>query len=480
MAGEQILLDPTSEGTGTQLDITDSTLGYFLISHDYPDPDPEVVQASSIDTEGAVPAAGKHQPRTITMVVRCVQPAGGTPSIGTIVSNLQRKVGKLFREGGTCRRVLPSADTLTFDVLKYGARIQVPADKRWVARQAADVTLTLTCAPYGRAASVTLSTHTASDTKAPLVFTETGIKGDVAALGALPIGNPGLTNKNYCIWGVQSRYYTSDTQNALVYQGEDGSAISGAAANAGASGASGAGSNKVMRLSDVGLSGASSYYPGGGAPSPLWHVGTFRVLARAQPLSGNTGITSLRINASIGGVGTGISVTNDWTAIQDPSAAVIKGVWVLVDLGIVTLPKARVSLGGPGGSWVPTITAKSTVATDDIDIDWIALVPSDEGSGVAQDNFNGFNSGNSVWVNHERVDYGTNAIGWGRPQSYEGDYLLVPPAGAEGRTARFIVIFTGDKTSLNDNPSSIIDATSLDAITATLTYTPRYLSVPAP
>jgi hypothetical protein len=62
-----------------------------------------------------------------------------------MVSNLQRKIGKLFREGGTYRRVLPSGDTLTFDVLRFGARINVPADKRWVTRATADVTITLTC-----------------------------------------------------------------------------------------------------------------------------------------------------------------------------------------------------------------------------------------------------------------------------------------------------------------------------------------------
>jgi hypothetical protein len=152
MPGEQLLLDPTSEATGTQLDITDSTLGYYLISHDYPDPDPDVVQASSIDTEGACPSPASTSRARSPIVVRCVQPSGGTPSIGTIVSNLQRKIGKLFREGGTYRRVLPSGDTITFDVLQFGARIQVPADKRWVARGVADVTITFTCKPYGRGA----------------------------------------------------------------------------------------------------------------------------------------------------------------------------------------------------------------------------------------------------------------------------------------------------------------------------------------
>lgn len=56
---------------------------------------------------------------------------------------------------------------------------------------------------------------------------------------------------------------------------------------------------------------------------------------------------------------------------------------------------------------------------------------------------------------------------WG-PVGYEGDYLLVPPAGPEKRTAQVVV--KGSRSLAND--------TGIDDIRGALAYTPRYLSVP--
>jgi hypothetical protein len=60
---------------------------------------------------------------------------------------------------------------------------------------------------------------------------------------------------------------------------------------------------------------------------------------------------------------------------------------------------------------------------------------------------------------------------WAPVSRYEGDYLTIPPAGAEGRTARFIV-----KASRNV-PGSGPDS-GIDDISAQLFVTPRYLVVP--
>lgn len=467
MAGEQLLLDPTSESTGTQLDITDATLGYYLISHEYPDPDIDVVHASSIDTEGAVPAAGKHQPRTIGIVIRCVQATGGTPSIGTIVSNLQRKIGKLFREGGTYRRVLPSGDTITFDVLRFGARINVPAEKRWISRSAVDVTITLTCQPYGLgpSTSVTLTPNTATS-KAPLVCAASTIKGDVPALGELVIQNVTAT-KTLVIWGLRSRHY--DSGSPLFYEAE--SLTAGfAVANAGFSGASGAGANKVMRHSNVGLFADPAFNLSAA------HIGTYRVFARVQASTTNTGTVSVRVSWFPRGAGAARGVVNDWVPVVTAGSVPIEGSWVLADLGLVTLPEAR--LGSQ--AWYATFDAKSTVATDDLDWDWIALVPVDEGSGrleVIEPANHPIQTSDVVVVTHDAVQVGSTYYHEG---NYEGDYLRVPPSGAEARVTEIFALVTGPTSSAGNLTDTIADAVNIDAVTASMSYRPRYLSVPAP
>lgn len=55
----------------------------------------------------------------------------------------------------------------------------------------------------------------------------------------------------------------------------------------------------------------------------------------------------------------------------------------------------------------------------------------------------------------------------------EGKFLRIPPSGREGRTVRIIV-----KASRND-PRTGADS-GIDDLTATLTVTPRVLSVPEP
>ncbi len=78
----------------------------------------------------------------------------------------------------------------------------------------------------------------------------------------------------------------------------------------------------------------------------------------------------------------------------------------------------------------------------------------------------------SLEIRHDRVvreDSGGTL--WVTPTIYEGDYLLIPPAGREGRTNRFFV-----KAS-RGIPSAGVDG-GIDDISGQLTYEPRYLVVP--
>ena len=79
----------------------------------------------------------------------------------------------------------------------------------------------------------------------------------------------------------------------------------------------------------------------------------------------------------------------------------------------------------------------------------------------------------SLEVRHDRVTREDSAGGvWTAVSSYVGDYLRVPPAGQEGRTARVIV-----KASRND-PFAVSDP-AIDDISARLFVVPRYLVVPS-
>jgi hypothetical protein len=113
----------------------------------------------------------------------------------------------------------------------------------------------------------------------------------------------------------------------------------------------------------------STQATGGGAH--LSHVGTFRVYARVQPASNGD-----------------ISVALEWGEgdfrryTRNPAKVIdstMNGTWRLIDLGLVTLSRV------PQGTqrWEGRIVAKSTQIGDDIDVDWLALVPVAEGSGTA-------------------------------------------------------------------------------------------------
>lgn len=452
-SAEQLLIDPTAEGTGTQLDITDNALGYYLLTHDYPTPELNLMWATSPDTEGARLAHSQYQNRTITVAVRCLEPAGGSPEVQAQVQNLQEKVGKLQREGGTLKRVLGTGDSITFDVLT--ANINVPQDKRYLVRGAVTVTLTFECKPFGRGAEEDLGDNT--ETTLPvLIFTETGIKGDVPALGRLVVDNDVATTQLWAVWGLQSRRYDNAATAALFYEAEDLSLRAGttSAVLAGASGGDVAASNLTPAAGDVDC-----------ALLVGTHIGSFRVFARVYAPNTNTGTVTAWVQwwpeAS-----SGDSVHNERVTLD----SALENSFQLVDLGMVTFPPPR---AGDSNESAILFYASSTVNNDDLYWDCVFLVPCDEGSGEAEGSFAQVAANrDSLRIYHDGVTYGVGSSKYVRP-AYDGDYLLVPPAGAEGRTTRIIV-----KMSRNI-PGEAADS-AMDDISARLYVTPRYLVVPQP
>jgi hypothetical protein len=194
--------------------------------------------------------------------------------------------------------------------------------------------------------------------------------------GRLVIDEDQAVDQNWVVWGIETnRYYTftdSTGSGGLFYQAESRTALGGSAIAVGPAGASGAGSN-VMRNTSLPTSNIailSTQATAGGAH--LSHVGTFRVYARVQAPATNAGTVSIALQWGDGDFRR--FTTNAGTSL-DPSW---EASWRLVDLGLVD--PSKVTSGTQ--QWEGRILARSTEAGDDIDIDWLMLVPADWGSGV--------------------------------------------------------------------------------------------------
>jgi hypothetical protein len=452
-----VVLDPVSEdASNVELDV--SSGNYGLLSHAYPAPPVLPLWASSVSTEGALLVSKRHDNRTISATV-------DVSGLGAL-QDLEAKLAKLYREGGTLKRVYSDGREIVFDVLLLDG-YEPTFDLQHHLADVTTATFSLPCAPYGRGAEVTLSDHV--ETTLPwLVFTEASIPGDMPALGRLVVDNDSVNTQYQMLWGIQSRYYNAGAP--LFYEAEAGTASS-YSATATRSGASG---GSVMRLSTT-----SGQVPGDWQPlvkfAPLAHVGSFRVFGRVYVPATNTGTISLRTNWRTTGSGAG--ATNTGVAIVDSAKLPYEGNFTLVDLGIVSFVEAR---RGDQNSTL-MIEAQITATGDTVDLDHLALIPVNEGSGQARDPSNIVLGTGSAEIAYDGVWLGTGGANVWRPQTYEGEYLRVPPSGPEGRTAQVITKFTRQTTFISASGSdmaSLLNDVSIDDLSARLYVTPRYLVVP--
>jgi hypothetical protein len=362
---------------------------------DAPVPETDSQWAFSADTEGERRANLRYRNRTITAQV--LLDKSTSVLLEALENTLGQKVGKLAREGGELRFTYPTGTTITFNVLE--ASMQRVFDIADMAKFRARYELSFICEPFGLGTEVDMGDNT--ETTLPvLIFTETGILGDVPALGRLIVDEDDADDQWWLTWGIQSRYYSSSANAALFYEAEGRTALSGSATAVGPTGASGGGSN-VMR--NTGLISSyqavlSTQATGGGAH--LSHIGTFRVYARIQTPTSNTGSVVVAMEWGEG----------DFSAFTRNSETTIpsehEGKWRLVDLGLITL---RTVTAGTQ-RWEGRIIVKSTVDGDDIDVDYLMLIPIDEGSGIvsgvarditpttfsARDDFTSTTSGNAL------------------------------------------------------------------------------------
>jgi hypothetical protein len=370
MAGIGLEFDPVSEDSANVPLVANDGTKFRAMKFEAPMPERSVNWSSSADTEGELPANLRYQNRKITAEWRIY---------GSSAANLMEELGKLEQKVGrvntpseqaTLKWTGASGTSCIFDLLE--AEVNTVIDNPALATNRAVVTASFTAKPFWRSGTeVEGSLH--EETTLPFVIgVDTSIGGDVPPLGRLVITEKQAVDQWTLIWGTQSRYYDSSANAELFYQAESRTPTSGSEKKAGPSGASGAGENTIFNGSLISTyqSVMSTQAAGGGAH--LSNIGVFRVFARIQRPTTNTGKVSIALSYAQGDFQRYTTNTAKTYAADE-----LEGVWTLVDLGLVRITKVTAGTQ----RWEGRLLAKSTVAGDDIYVDCFGLFPVDEGYG---------------------------------------------------------------------------------------------------
>jgi hypothetical protein len=360
-----LTLDPVAENAANvPFELVSEATGARLVEQSYPAPVPVVSWASSADSEGDRNVSYRWPNRKITLKVEL----GGT-AVRTRLSNLEQKVAKIAREGGTLKHVFPDGAYVVFDLLTFEGYEPV-FDIAYYTGNVCMVTLEFACKPFARGAPVTLTTHTEA-TLPVLVFTESGIAGDAPALGRLVVEDASGVDQQWVVWGMQRDTYESASSAELFFQAE-GRTPQSAGAIVTISGASGGASNNAIQAT-VGTSFSSVMSTQALVGSHLSHFGTYRVFARVRVPAANSGAMSWALEWG----------ADDFRRSQNATVTFPVNTWDdtfrIIDLGVITIPK--VAAGAQ--RWEGRLVARSTVAGDVAQVDCFWMVPT-ERSGEAR------------------------------------------------------------------------------------------------
>lgn len=229
------------------------------------------------------------------------------------------------------------------------------------------VTITLTRDPFWRSAEVSAGTTSASTL--PVATLElSSVAGDVPGEGRLVVTDAASQSRRLVRWGLESRFYPTSSPPGLLLDSD--SLVTSGFAGTGTtrSGAydPGAAGNSVIRgtlaLQTIAVCGTGVQT----------HVGTFHVFARVWATETTSGAVSyVRLSWQDGD---GPVRSNAYTA------APLNAAWVEVDLGTITTTTA---ISGTQ-KWLGRIDAYSTAVGETLDVDYIYLVPAQEGYGEAR------------------------------------------------------------------------------------------------
>jgi hypothetical protein len=451
---EQWLIDPTSEGTGTQLDI--SADPYAVVEFSSPAPPLETSMAGTIDTEGDLIAARRHQNRQVSFTVEVV--GTSQANLDASVATLEAKVAELALQGGTFRRVRADGTYRTADILAAD-QFDKTFDVTYFLGNLARCTVNLIGKPYVRGPEQSLGTF--SETSKPALTFSATVPGDVTATGRLLITDAQAQAQYWAAWGAQASsgatwYYEGElstlgpsvTNSAYTGMSNGRVALKTGATSAGA------------KLIDVTTGGTLSL------------IGTYRVFGRfitgRSYDSGTSQFASAITDPNSPG-----TVALKWQALPNSAPSTNNPVTlpngtgaVVVDLGLVSFPIAAL---GTQASQVSIVTPAGWLdSTQGIGVDAVWFMPVDEAYGEATGSQSltlpAVYASKSLVIRHDMVLTQSGASQYSYVPQYEGDYLRLKPGSSQ-----LIVKAT------RSLPGTLGD--SLDDISATLFATPRYLSL---
>lgn len=405
---EQLTIDSTVENAANDpLALVGGA--YVVTAFRTPTPGLDPRWAQPADADGDRLVAARYLNRQISVSVEIV-PSGATKAADAqaALAALAEKVAKVNREGGTLRRVLPSGDAITFDLLT-AEPLDPSWDASWDTASAIALELTFTAKPFARGAEQALAVH-AERTRPVLTFVETGIAGDVPALGRLVVTDGQGIDQRWVVWGLQTASYDAAASADLFYEAESRTPRSGGTVVTESRFASTSGVEATLGTGWRAILSTNALRDG----SALTHRGRYRVFARLLALGANLGdlevglewaegdfrrfvrndtavmprlafdmalLIGSRGSSSGGGDGGG-DVPHVYRPPGDadqpdvpppPTPAAATDTERIVDLGLVDLE---------AGAWEGRVVARSTASLDRLRLDWIALVPA-ERSGEA-------------------------------------------------------------------------------------------------
>lgn len=297
---------------------------------------------------------------------------------GTRFSRIYRDVlAKLDRikrlKTGTYRRQAPGFQPITFD-LRNAEVTEAPSDTQ-LGMKRAEIGLAFEADPGGRTPEVQIGAVREETALPCLVFLAEGVPGDMPGLGRLAIEDKQAQNQLLAWWGAQHDTYDASANAALFYEAESRTP-KGAAATAVLAGASGGGSNSILHAALVPDYQVVMTTQASGGGAHMQHFGSYHVYARVWRPTTNTGEVSMRL----------VWAEGDFARVNENDEVVFavddrEGRFVLVDLGYVDLAQVP---AGTAQRWEGRVLAKSTVVSDDINVDCLFFQPITEAAGEAR------------------------------------------------------------------------------------------------
>lgn len=239
------------------------------------------------------------------------------------------------------------------DLTKYGSGIAGRNGIR-LAPQATD----------WRADDLQIQPNTTRSTEPVLTLEVANVPGDVPAKIRAIVTDGATQSRRLVRAGLESRYYPTTSPPALLI--DSASLVTSGYSGTATTRTGGYNANGVVRSNEL-----FSHELAMVGLGDLSHVGTFRVFARVYADAATTATVYCRLSWR---EGSGPLRSNPWTTPPVVAA------WAEVDLGIITIPEKILGTQ----RWTGQIDTYSAVDNENLDVDYIYLMPVGEGYGVAR------------------------------------------------------------------------------------------------